>query len=173
MNPKQTRDLLVRPTLKYLDKENGIPYSLAAELLIMGTIAVESEFQYLAQMGGGPAQGFLQMEPATESDIWNNYLNRKDTAKIGDLVDELAPVIAGENLGIPALISSPTYAIAIGRVHYWRRPEPLPRIINSPCSAMEIQTLGQYWKDHWNTDAGAGTVNKFMVNFTALINHLS
>ena len=43
--------------------------------LILGTYAVESALgTYFKQLDGGPALGGLQMEPATEKDIWNEYL---------------------------------------------------------------------------------------------------
>jgi len=49
--------------------------SEAAEELLLGTAVQESlNFKYRRQMGGGPARGYFQMEPATHDDIWDNYL---------------------------------------------------------------------------------------------------
>ena len=45
------------------------------------------------------------------------------------------------------------YATAMARIHYLRRPERLP-------SAMDVEGLAQYWKDHYNTYLGAGTPEK-------------
>ena len=52
-------------------------YSLNAENLIMGTFAQESNFKYVRQLGGGPALGYGQMEPATFNDIVVKFLRYK------------------------------------------------------------------------------------------------
>jgi hypothetical protein len=63
--------------------------------------------------------------------------------------------------GIPdplELISNIKYAVAMCRVHYWRRPQAMPEANN-------IKALGEYWKDHYNTIHGAGTVEEFINHF--------
>jgi len=73
MHPGQLRGDIVYPTLHYI----GL-WSDAAETLILGTIAQESRCgEYVKQVGGGPALGICQMEPATHDDIWLNYLHYK------------------------------------------------------------------------------------------------
>ena len=56
----QFREEVVRPVLQDLKM-----YSPVAENLIMGTAAQESGFTYIKQLGGGPALGMFQVEPAT------------------------------------------------------------------------------------------------------------
>jgi len=42
------------------------------------------------------------------------------------------------------------------RLHYLRVPEPIP---------VEIEGQAKYWKDHYNTALGAGTVEYYMANW--------
>lgn len=155
MDPKQLLTLVVRPTLKSLGA-----YSRSAEQLVMGTVYQESRAIYLKQLGGGPALGILQMEPATHNDLWENYLRYKPAlansvqslASAGSCQDGVVKVNEGE------LVTNLAYAIAMCRVHYRRKREPLP-------PADDVQALGAYWKQHYNTVHGAGTVDEFVHNF--------
>jgi hypothetical protein len=45
------------------------------------------------------------------------------------------------------------YAIVMARVHYLRVPSPLP-------DATDVPALAAYWKKHYNTHLGSGTVVK-------------
>jgi hypothetical protein len=148
INIEQLRDEVVRPTLKFIDR-----WSMDAERLVIGTALVESRGEYLRQLNGGPALGLWQMEPATEADIWANYLNfRLDGPQsLPARVRSLKATYIG--YPIPHLIASLPYACAMCRVHYLRVPEPLP---TTPHGA------ARYWKDHYNTHKGAGTVEKAM-----------
>jgi hypothetical protein len=70
IDANQLRHYVVRPTLRRL----GL-WSKSAENLLMGTAAQESHLgTYLHQVGGGPAKGIFQMEPATERDLIKNYI---------------------------------------------------------------------------------------------------
>lgn len=130
-------------------KEIGL-YSEDAEELLMLTAATESNLgYYIVQKGGGPAQGIFQMEPSTEDDIWENYLEYKK-----DLKDTMLSVFSctiassftdlGVNLG---------YQIAMARIHYLRVPEKLP-------SKKDTHAMALYWKKHYNTYLGKGTTEK-------------
>ena len=151
----QLRYEIIRPTLKYLDPE--IPYSMAAENLLMGTCAQESRMgTVLAQKSWGPAKGIFQMEPATHTDIWGNYLNYQDgiaaliTSFCGDGMDD-AWLLTG-NL---------YYAAAMCRVHYYRVPWALPED--------NVAQLANYWKLHYNTSLGKGTEIEFIKNYKLLV----
>ncbi len=52
------------------------------------------------------------------------------------------------------LVTDLAYATAMCRVHYWRRPEPLP-------NAGDPEGMGEYWKQHYNSPLGKGTVERF------------
>jgi len=80
------RHEIIRPVLKHLDPV--IPYSMAAENLLMGTCAQESRMgQFLVQLDKGPAKGIFQMESSTEDDIWLSYISYRED--LGDIVGEL------------------------------------------------------------------------------------
>ncbi len=118
-------------------------YTPAAVQLLLLTAAVESNLgEYVVQMRGGPARGIFQMEPFTERDIHNNYLNRKPT-----LMGAVHRVM-GQGLN---LMLNLEYQILMARIHYLRKPEPLP-------AYGDIKGMAAYWKKHYNTDLGKGTV---------------
>ena len=125
----------------------------------MGTITQESRAQYIKQLGNGPALGLVQMEPATHNDIWEHFLRYKDS--LAERIIHLASVGSLDGSRTPAsteLITNVAYAVAMCRVHYYRRPEALP-------DANDIEALGRYWKQHYNTVKGKGTVEEFVENF--------
>lgn len=147
MNAKQLRELVVRPTLQYLDPV--IPYSETAVELLMMTAAHESHLgEYIAQVGG-PALGIYQMEPATRKDIWKNFLMYRDglSVKLANLEPDISVV--------SPLITNLTYATAMARVHYFRVPEALPE----GCLQNEetFRKLAAYAKKYYNTELGKAT----------------
>lgn len=146
---------VIEPTLA----EMGVGGAAATNLLL-GTAAQESRLQYLRQLGGGPALGLWQMEPATYDDHWWSYLRprpelRYAVVEAGGLKDDIPPV--------EALKFNLRYAAAMARVHYLRVPEPLPDPDDTPAMA-------RYWKDHYNTHLGHGTVEQF-INSWSLVAH--
>ena len=153
INAKQLRELIIRPTLKHLDA-----WSVEAEDLLMGTAAQESHLgTYIKQLGTGPALGIFQMEPKTEVDIYNNYLEfREDLKKKVDY--------CSHGYGDNPLVGNLYYAAAMARVHYLRVPESLPK--KSDYSEKEyIVQLALYWKAYYNTPLGKGTPEEFMANY--------
>ena len=150
-NKKQFQDLIER-VLTELNM-----HSRAAVNLLLGTAAQESGFgTYLQQMGGGPARGVFQMEPATEKDIWCSYLvYREDLA---ETVWQVAGAAYDVGPSISALEANLSYQIAMARIHYRRVAEPLP-----PYN--DVGALSRYWKRHYNTPQGKGTVEEFVENY--------
>jgi len=71
LNVKQFREFIVRPALQGV----GL-WSEGAEELIAGTAMVESNLTYVRQLGGGPAIGICQMEPATYIDLRKRLIDR-------------------------------------------------------------------------------------------------
>lgn len=149
INSKQFRQLVVRKALMYLDPV--IPYSVAAENLLMGTCAKESDMgTFIAQNGGGPALGVFQMEPATYNDIFNNFIKYKK---------DLKSIVLFANSPEPEeMVCNMFFAAIMCRIHYYRRPEALP-------APYDFEALGQYWKQHYNTVKGKGTVEEFVENY--------
>jgi hypothetical protein len=109
----------------------------------MMTAAVESRMgTYLTQVKG-PARGVFQMEPATEKDLWDNYLKYKP---------HIVADIAKYNHAHPDQMRwNLAYAILMARIHYLRCPEPIP--------STHVE-LAAYWKKWYNTHKGKGTPEK-------------
>jgi hypothetical protein len=118
-------------------------YSADAVELLMLTAAVESKLgTYLTQIKG-PARGIFQMEPATEKDLWNNYLRYKP---------HIVSDISKYHIQHPdELRWNLAYAILMARIHYLRVPEPIPS---------GTDKLAAYWKKWYNTHLGKGTTEK-------------
>jgi len=116
----------------------------ATELLML-TAAVESSLGYfIKQLGKGPALGIFQMEPATERDIWENWLQYR--FELANFI-RLYVCPGGKN----QLKWNIAYQILMCRLHYRRVAEPLP-------SHTDVYAMGRYWKKHYNTYQGTGTI---------------
>lgn len=142
----QVRALVIRPALEALHL-----HSVAAEELVLGTALQESGLRYLQQLGGGPALGLWQMEPATHDDLWTNFLNYRP-----DLAERVRSLCATPIC--EALAGNLWYAAAMCRLHYFRRPEPLPEAGN-------ITNMASYWKRFYNTSGGKGSVTEYLANW--------
>lgn len=151
LNVDQLRRFVVEPTLRHLDPE--IPYSLAAERLVIGTAIHESAgLVYLDQLSRdparpGPAYGLWQMEARTLADHYAWFADRVEIReKIALLMSGFPP--------LPAQLHGNLYlSCAMCRVHYRRVADVLP-------DADDSRGLGAYWKRWYNTAAGAGTVTQ-------------
>lgn len=147
----QMRALVIRPTLQKLAP--AIPYSATAETLVLATGNWESEgYTKLAQIGG-PAQGFWQIEPATEADCWTNFIDFRPTLR-----SIMFDILGGAGPNPNALIINLAYACAIVRVKYDRAPKPLPDPVNA-------QSLAAYYKMFYNTSQGAADVSLIIPAF--------
>ena len=152
MNPVLVKDHVIIPALVAIDS-----YSEEAVELIWQTGAAESLYKTTRQIKG-PARSWFQMERATHDDIWTNYLGPSSRQYLVDGLQELSrrPGDFGE------MENNPWYAAAMCRIHYLRVPEALPEVDN---------TIGQahYWKDHYNTKFGKGTIGGFLEKVTAVL----
>lgn len=148
LDPTHFRRHVVRPALALLDL-----WSESAEALLVGTALAESGLTWLAQRGGGPALGVFQIEPATHDDIWTNFLAYRRALR-----QRAEALIAPEPPRTRQLVTNLAYAAAMARIHYLRVPEPLP-------PAGDVDALGAYWKRHYNTRRGRGTVEGFVEDF--------
>ena len=144
--------------------EDAIPVSDAALNLLVGTAAQESHYgTYLRQLDEGPALGVFQMEPATHDDIWRNFLahRRVFMRHIGEAIDtQIIYERTGDWTSPPShrLIWDLRYSAIMCRIHYYRVPAPLP-------AWDDVNGLADYWKEHYNTHLGAGTVDEFIENY--------
>lgn len=151
-NQGQFREYVVRPTLHKLKM-----WSQAAEDLLVGTAAAESRLGTYLHQVRGPAKGVYQMEPATHADIWTNWLRyHPGTAEV--IRSLVAPADWDQPEYRPghwALVTNLTYATAMARLHYRRVKETLP-------ATGDWHALAVYWKKHYNTEQGKGTIEHFM-----------
>lgn len=152
LDPRQFRELIVRPTLQSLDLHNN-----AAENLVWGTAAHESRLVYLRQNGGGPALGLYQIEPTTYADLCRNYLAPRAALEAG-ANRFLAPAPSPTE----QLVTNLAYATAICRLLYYRAAPPLP-------DAADIDGLAAYWKAHYNTSLGKGTAAEWAQHYREML----
>lgn len=143
---------------KYVPKVN----SPSAVNLLLGTAAVESDFgSYLRQLGEGPAKGPFQMEPDTEADIWQNYIRHRKALK-----DCLLALCDATGPQPEKLETDLVYSIVMTRIYYLRKREKLPAADNIPA-------LGGYWKCHYNTLKGKGTIGEFIKKYDIFVRGLN
>ena len=148
----QLRQLIVVPVLETL----GPPLnSKAAVELLLGTAAVESDLQAIRQIivtnqwvSHGTARSPWMIEPATESDIWFNFLRFR--SELAERVKKLMiPDMADQMPG------NLWYSCAMARMVYYRRPEPLPL-------QGDVKGQAKAWKAWYNTPKGKGTVQDYL-----------
>lgn len=151
IDAKQLREDIIRPALHSI----GL-WTAAAENLVIGTAAQESQLgTYVRQLGGGPALGIFQMEPATHRDIWDNYLRYQPDIRELMMMNYIPATTEPE---ANDLIGNLSYAAAMCRIHYRRVSEKLP-------AADDYSGLASYWKRHYNTVRGKGTEADFLANY--------
>lgn len=150
-NVDQFKNLILDPTLK----DTGL-YSQEASDLLLGTALAESNLEFFKQIGGGPALGFMQMEPLTFNDIFHRYLEREDKAHLKRKV-HLMMVPYNQNFSmtfsLQQLITNLPFAIMMARIRYLMVPAPIPK---------NVEGQAEYWKTYYNTEEGAGTVEKYI-----------
>ena len=145
MDVAQYREYVVRATLKEFSV-----WSKEAEDLVVGTALVESGgLKYIKQLNG-PALGFIQMEPATYKDLWHNYIAYKEG------VTSRAIDYWGINVSMSSelLLTDLKLGAFMCRMHYMRVKSTLPTT---------LEDQAKYWKDHYNTYLGKGTVDKYLI----------
>jgi hypothetical protein len=153
------RDQVVRPVLRALHLAECFDPAVmtAAERLLIGTALAESRLEFLAQVGGGPALGVYQMEPATHDDIWTRYLAGRPglAARVRSFAWQGGP-------SADQMAGNLYYATAMVRIHYLRAPAKLPPPADS-------DALAAYWKRFYNTPAGKGTPEGFKRKAAAIL----
>ena len=141
---KQIREI-IEWALKKMDL-----YSFEAVDLIYKTGMAETGYKHLKQMGGGPAIGFWQVEPATLIDILDNYVKYRPNLEKG-----LKSLGFSRNDVETRVMSNIALQVAFCRLKYKRDKYPLPLI-------GDLQGQAKYWKRVYNTKLGKGTIKHFM-----------
>lgn len=127
----------------------------SASWLILGTGAVESQYDYIEQIQG-PARSYWQVEPRTSYDNVHNFLIYRPELfkRIGDACSVSNNSIEHLHLdGHDRLLRyNMAFAICMARLKYWRDPNPLPKTFDK---------MGDYWLKVYNTSSGKGTKDKW------------
>ena len=132
-------------------------YSESALNLLMGTAAQESHLGHYIEQINGPAERIFQMEPATFEDHIDNYLNYKP-----DLKQRIEKACDLKEWKSDALVYNLKFSICMARVHYLRVETALP-------GKDAYYDLAEYWKAHYNTYKGRGTVEQFIDNYKKFV----
>ena len=136
---------IIKETLDHMNL-----YSEDALEMIYRTGKAESGYRTLQQYGGGPALGFFQMEPATYRDIWENYVMYREKYR-----NKLYSLGFDDSKMDYCLMSNIGIQVAMCRLHYRRVPSALPK-------AEDLEGQAKYWKNHYNSHLGKGTIEHFM-----------
>ena len=123
-------------------------YSEDAASLIFETGNAESRYMALEQMGGGPALGFFQCEPATMHDCIDNYIKYR-------------PELEKSLMSLGYMPEDPEFSLKTNiavqvffcRIKYRRDKDPIPST---------VQGRAKYWKKVYNTEGGKGTVEHYL-----------
>lgn len=164
MLPTHLARYVVQPALAHVGNGTRGFETVAAIWLVVGTMAVESEFRAIDQHVGsgdrtfGPAFGLAQIEEATAEDIWGAWLAYRPDwrARVQSL---LAPVPSRT----AQLATNLAYGSAMCRLIYWRQQDcTLP-------ARPDPRAYAALWKRFYNTGRGAGTEAKFLDTWQRLV----
>ena len=176
LNPNHLRAHVVVPVLELLATVEPRMASAAAEELLMFTAMQESRLGEvgLVQLGRGPARGVWQVEHGMtgHDDNWVNFLAyRPDLASVVFDVagrswdgEDVAQALEQERWRGMAdeMTWNLRYSAAHARIKLWRSKGALP-------AAGDIEGHARYWKDVYNTAAGAGRVEDFIRNAREIV----
>tara|TARA_R100000808_G_scaffold24726_1_gene57892 strand:- start:4138 stop:4626 length:489 start_codon:yes stop_codon:yes gene_type:complete len=125
--------------------------------LVLATGIVESRYEYVRQMGDGPARSFWQVEAATAVDNLAHYLkHRPDLMKKcakASMVDVKHWQSFEEDLWEEILEKNIAAGIVHCRLKYWRVPKKMPN---------SVEGKADYWKKYYNTEGGKGDPEHFV-----------
>jgi len=125
--------------------------------LVIATGIVESRYEYLRQMGDGPARSFWQVEAATAVDNLAHYLKHRPKLMKKCAEASFVDLKHWQNFDERVWEEILEKNIAAGIIHcrlkYWRVPKRMP----STSEGMAI-----YWKRYYNTEQGKGDPEHFV-----------
>ena len=152
MNHDQIKGL-IKMVLLGLGKKYANPKAVD---LVYWTGYVESRYEYIKQLGTGPARSFWQIEPQTAMSQVKNYLKfrPKVAFKCAEVTGTQSDIwVKGDKeIWDKILMVNIASGIVHCRLKYWRSPIPLPS---------DIDEAARIWKTVYNTVHGAGSEQKF------------
>lgn len=153
---------LFRKSIEQSLKQSAIPnfYTENAVKLLLGTIAQESNFIHVKQLGNGPARSYYQIEPLTALDVLANYVEYRQLFK-----KELNRITGGKKISknnvADELLNNFEFATFIARTCYYRKSG----VVLSDSVNLSIEDLANIWKINYNTIHGKGKVEEFIKNY--------
>lgn len=128
-----------------------IPFNPHAVELLLMTAAHESDLGRFLKQNPGPARGAWQMEPATLDDHikWMKAKRPEMYARTEEL---RPPALAPRD----AVMLCLPYACVMARIHYFRRPDPIPET---------LQGMAILAKKVFNTELGKATPEKYLAAY--------
>ena len=125
--------------------------------LVLATGIVESRYEYIRQMGDGPARSFWQVEPASAVDNLAHYLVHRSRLMQKCAEASLVDVKHWQNYDERVWADILEKNIASGIIHcrlkYWRVPKRMPNT---------LEGQADYWKKYYNTEGGKGDPEHFI-----------
>ena len=123
----------------------------------MLTAAQESHCGKYIEQINGPALGIFQMEPATVTDTYSNFLKYKPL--LLSIVEQFTVMhpYSEQAANLNQRANLP-YQIVMARVYYMRFSEKIPPYV-------DVWALARYWKKYWNTPLGKGTPEEALANY--------
>ena len=125
--------------------------------LVLATGIVESRYEYIRQMGDGPARSFWQVEPASAVDNLMHYLKHRKSlmgkCAEASMVDLKHWQNSDELVWADILEKNIAAGIIHCRLKYWRVPKKMPSTIEGQAA---------YWKKYYNTEGGKGDPEHFI-----------
>ena len=125
--------------------------------LVLATGIVESRYEYIRQMGDGPARSFWQVEPASAVDNLAHYLVHRSRLMQKCAEASLVDVKHWQNYDERVWADILEKNIASGIIHcrlkYWRVPKKMPNT---------LEGQADYWKKYYNTEGGKGDPEHFI-----------
>jgi len=153
VNISQMRNLVASTISKLGDKyasEDAIE-------LVLATGVVESRYEYIRQMGDGPARSFWQVEPATAVDNLQHYLKHRPSlmkkCAEATMIDLKYWQTYDEKIWEEILEKNIAAGIIHARIKYWRVPKRMPTT---------IEGQAKYWKKYYNSEGGKGKPEHFV-----------
>lgn len=156
MVSKQTAETFLNTVIEPAIQALGL-WSDAVGQLLLGTALQESGLVHRRQIGGGPALGLFQCEPASYDDTYANYLRYPGRADMLAAVLKLAQ--RTEWPEADWLVAHDKFATAIARIKYLRSPMPIPDV-------NDIPGMARIYKLVYN-GPGAATEHQFIDNWHA------
>jgi len=158
INPKQIRNIVIKPLLEDLEQFSQVRYSDFSENLLIATAAQETHCGEFLSQENGPARGIYQMEPATAVELVHNFIMPK-YPRWQQIFEKNSVFVLQTITAADQLCWNLRFATLMARLFYFRVPDPLP-------IETTMETLWAYYKPHWNTSLGKATFEEFEANIT-------